>query len=154
MSGILTEANKTFAAGNEMAISVNNAIRSLDEFVRSVSPSHTNQISNTTNERPFDVLDYGRAASEIGVAARDLNAMLSSLDSSTAELARLSEQATVHADRVVWHAAGLGLVLILVLLIGSVLAGLIYQIIVKRWLGGHSGPSGVSARKQPSNAPE
>ncbi len=129
---LLMEARQTLTAGSAAAESINAAIKSLDEFVRHVSPPATNTTVVDTNSPPFNVLDYGLAASQIGAAARDLNATLVTLNQSTPVLSNLSTTAAVNADKVVTRAFRLGLVLILVLLAGSVLAGLCYRILVKK----------------------
>ena len=75
------------------------------------------------------MLDYGTAAGQIGNAAKDLNALLTTLNQSTTQLAQLGQQTTADANRVVDHAFRRGLILILVLLTGSVVAGLGYRIL-------------------------
>ena len=67
--GLLAETRETLNAGSQMAVSLNTTIQSLDAFVRFVSPA-TNQAASTTNSKPFNVLDYGAAAGQVGAAAR------------------------------------------------------------------------------------
>lgn len=129
---LLTETRQTLNSANEMAISVNTAIKSLDAFVRYVDPTNTTPTTVSTNDKPFDVLDYGQAATQIGTAANNLNALLASVNRSTPELARLSQQTAADAERVVQRAFRLGLVLIVILLIGSVLAGLTYRVLANK----------------------
>ena len=123
-----------------MATSINSTVRSLNELVRSASPPVTNQTSVVTNSKPFDVLDYGRAAGQIGAAANDLSALLVAVNQSTPAVQRLSQQTTADAQRVLQHAFGLGLVLICVFLAGSVGAGLAYRALANKWMlaGGKS----------------
>jgi methyl-accepting chemotaxis protein len=123
---------QTLNAGGEAATAINTAIKSLDSFVRYVSPPNTNRTTLSTNSQPFNVLDYGTAASQIGAAAKDLNALLASVNQSTPQIAQLSQQTTANAERVVHHAFRLGLALILVLLAGSVLAGLTYRFLASK----------------------
>ncbi len=132
MRSLLNDTRQTFNAGNEMANSVDRAIKSLDEFVRYVSPPDTNAASLATNSRPFDVLDYGKAASQIGAAAENLESLLTSLKESDAQLARLNAEASASAERVAQHVFWKGVVLILILLTGSVLAGLSYRILAAK----------------------
>jgi hypothetical protein len=114
-----------------MAASVNAAIKSLDEFVRLVTP--TNSVSpRDTNSPPFNVLDYGTAAAQVAEAARELNALVTAMNKTTPQLAKLSQEATDRADWVLNRAFRLGLILILVFLAGLVLAGLIYRALVNR----------------------
>jgi hypothetical protein len=126
MSRLLAGTRETFIAGNQMAVSVNDATKSLDSFVRSVKPAQTNA---TTNRRRFDVRDYGNAASQVGAAATNLNALLATVNQSAPQLAKLGQQTAADAQHLMNHAFWLALTLILVLLFGSVAAGLAY-----RWL--------------------
>jgi hypothetical protein len=115
---MLVEARDTLAAGSDAAKSINIAIKSLDEFVRYVSPPTTNSHVASTNNHPFNVLDYGVAANQIGAAAKELNAALISLNQSAPQLSRLSSEATENANRVVTRAFWLGLGLVVALVAG------------------------------------
>jgi hypothetical protein len=53
------DMRQTLGAGGEAAAAINTAIKSLDEFVRYVSPTNTGPVSASTSSRPFNVLDYG-----------------------------------------------------------------------------------------------
>ena len=127
LRGTLNEALQTLQAGSQMADSVNAAIRSLDTFVRYVSPPETNSapVAPDTNSRPFNVLDYGTAATQIGSMATQLNALILSVNQSEAQVTRLSRQATADAKEVVTHAFRLGVVLVL-------LSGLVWTAVL--WL--------------------
>ena len=127
----LQELRDALDAGDNAARSINAAIKSLDEFVRQVTKADTNAKAASTNSRPFNVLDYGVAAAEIGQAAKALNAALSTLNQTTPELKALGEQAAADADRLVTKSFIFGLILIGVLLGGGVLAGLTFRAINK-----------------------
>jgi hypothetical protein len=120
---LLPEVQKTLTAGGDMASSLNSAIRSLDAFVHYVSPPDTNaQVQPPgTNSPPFNVLDYGTAAGQIGAAADKLNTLVLSLNQSLPEVTKLSQQAAIDGKAVVNHAFRLGLVLAVVLGIVAVL---------------------------------
>lgn len=75
MRGLLPQARETFESGGAMANAVKAAIGSLDGFVRHVTAVDTNAPSGTPS-RPFDVREYGDAASRIATAAQDLRALL------------------------------------------------------------------------------
>jgi hypothetical protein len=128
---LLAETRETLNAGSQMATSANAAIQSLDAFVRSVSPA-TNRLVESTNSKPFNVLDYGAAASQVGAAAKDLGGLLNSVNETTPQLARLRQEATLDAQRVVQRAFWLGLALILILLAGSVAAALAYRLLAAK----------------------
>jgi hypothetical protein len=138
---LLPEVRQTLATGGNMANSLDGAIKSLDTFVRYVSPPDTNPAPAATNSQPFNVLDYGKAATQIGAMSRDLNLLISSANQSATQLVVLGEQASSKAERVVDHAFHLSLLLILLLLVGSVLAGLTYHFL-----------TGKLARRQPDSA--
>jgi hypothetical protein len=104
---LLAETRETFNAGSRMAVSVNTTVQSLDAFVRSVSPP-TNRPADPTNSKPFNVLDYGTAAGQVGAAARDLGGLLTSVNESSPQLARLRQETTGDAQRLVQHAFWLG----------------------------------------------
>ena len=123
MSRFLSNTRETLIAGNQMAASVNNATRSLDALARYVSSKQT----AITNRRPFDVRDYGSAANQIGAAATNLNLLLVTVNQSAPQMARLGQQTVADAERLMNHAFWLALALILVLLFGSVAAGLAYH---------------------------
>jgi hypothetical protein len=132
LSQLLPQARQTLAAGSEMGNSLNGAIKSLDAFVRYVSPPETNPAPVSTNSQPFNVLDYGKAATQVGAMSKDLNLLLTSANQSATQLTALSEQVTAKAERVVDRAFRLGLVLVVLLLLGLVLAGLAYRAVANR----------------------
>jgi len=131
---LLTDTRSTLDSASNAAASINAAIRSLTEFVRYVSPTNSSP-SMDTNSRPFNVLDYGTAASQIGAAANNLNTLLVSLNQSAPQMENLSRQMSANANRVAWRMFWLGLVLILVFLAGAVAAGLMYRILADKLAG-------------------
>ena len=60
-------------AGGEMGKSLDGTIQSLDAFVHYVSPPPDPNAPPAQPGKPFDVLDYGKAATDVGGMARDLN---------------------------------------------------------------------------------
>ncbi len=122
-STVLGDARSTLDAGSDAAKSITVAIKSLDDFIRYVSPPSTNATDISTNRHPFNVLDYGTAASQIGAAAKELNATLQSLNQTTPELKKLGQEATAQANSVVTRAFWLGLVLVVVFIVGLIIAG-------------------------------
>lgn len=129
---LLLETRDTLAAGSEAAQSINAAIKSLDDFARYVSPPSANASAASTNSPPFNILNYGLAASQIGAAANELNATLQTMNETTPQLLNLSKEATVNANRVVNHAFWKGVMLIVILMIAAVLAGLTYRFLAHR----------------------
>ena len=107
-------------------------IQSLTEFVRYVSPTNASAASTTTNSHPFNVLDYGTAAAQIGAAATQLETLLASVNQSVPRLENLSKQTKTNADAVVRLAIFYGVVLVFILLIGLMLAGLTYRFLLNK----------------------
>ncbi len=127
---LLTDTRSTLDAASVAATNINTAIRSLTEFVRYVSP--TNEVSaSATNSHPFNVLDYGTAATQIGAAANELNTLVAALNQSAPQIEKLGRQTKADADKVLRHAFVYGVGLILILLTGAVLAGLVYRTLTK-----------------------
>lgn len=124
---LLPQVQQALAAGNDMAISVNGAVRSLDSFVRYVSPPETNAAPTATNSHPFNVLDYAAAAGQVGNMAKDLNALLASVNQNLPQAARMGQQASAEARKVVNHAFRLGVILILLLGVVLALVAWIYR---------------------------
>jgi hypothetical protein len=131
LPGLLNDTHSTLNSASDAATNINAAIKSLQEFVQYVSPTNSTPPS-ITNSKPFNVLDYGTAAAQIGAAANNLNALLASVNQSAPQLEKLSRQTAADADRVVQHAFRLGIVLILIFLGGLVLAGLLYRILANK----------------------
>jgi hypothetical protein len=128
---LITETRSTLDSAGNAATNINAAIQSLTAFVQYVSPTNSSP-SSGTNSHPFNVLDYGTAAAQIGAAADNLNALLASVNQSAPQLEKISKETKADADEVVRHAFEYGLVLIIILLAGSVLAGLVYRALANR----------------------
>jgi len=123
---LLAELRETMDAGGEMGKSLTGTIQSLDAFVHYVSPPKDPNAPASAG-KPFDPLDYGQAAGQVGSMARDLNELLRSANSTAPALAKISSGAGDDMRRVVDHAFWMGVVLILVFLVGFVLARLAYR---------------------------
>jgi hypothetical protein len=129
---LLAKTRLTLDSASTAATNLNAAIQSLTAFVQFITPTNPGASSNNTNSKPFNVLDYGTAAAQIGVAANNLTALLATVNQSTPELARLSQQSVVGAKQVVDHAFWRGVILVVILLVGAVLAGLTYRKLAKK----------------------
>jgi len=124
--GLLAELRETMNAGGDMGKSLTGTIQSLDAFVHYVSPPPPPGPAGPPG-KPFNPLEYGTAASQVGSMARDLNTLLGSAGSAAPALAKISANTGEDLKRVVDRAFWRGLVLILVLLVGYVLARLGYR---------------------------
>ena len=124
---LVTDTRLTLNSAAMAASNINNALQSLTAFVQYVSPTNAPSTPPDTNSPPFNVLDYGTAATQIGNAASNLTALLATANQSVPELEKLSQQMTANANRVVHHAFWLCVVLIFIFLAGLMAAGLVYR---------------------------
>jgi hypothetical protein len=134
LHAVVAEVNGSLVSGEKMSTSLSITITNFDALMKrfGVGEPKTNAAPPDTNAAPFNILDYGKAASQIGDMARDLNALLGSVNQSTPEIQRLSQQAGVNMTQVVNHGFRLGLVLIGVLLAGAVAAALLYRVLAAK----------------------
>ena len=128
---LLTDTRSTLDSASAAATNINAAILSLTEFVKYVSPTNTSSAVNT-NSKPFNVLDYGTAAAQIGAAANNLNVLLTTVNQSAPEIAQLGQQTNDNADRFLRRLFWMSLILIVILLVGAVVAGLAYRALANR----------------------
>jgi hypothetical protein len=131
MRSLLTDTRGALVAASDAATAVHSAVQSLDSFVRYVAPPKTNQPVNP-KKKPFDVLDYGTAAGQISGMAKELNTLLVSLNQSTPQAAQLGKQARANLEQTLHQGFWLGVVLIVILLLGALLAALSYRILVAK----------------------
>jgi hypothetical protein len=132
-SELLTSTRLTLNSAAEAATNIDAAIQSLTAFVEFVTPTNSSSTTTGTNSSPpFNVLDYGKAASQIGAAAVNLNTLLVTADQSVQQINSLSQRMTDDANHIVRHAFLLGLALIVILLAGSVVAALTYRVIANK----------------------
>jgi hypothetical protein len=130
LRGLASEVNQSLVSAEKMSTSLNTTLTTFDALMKrfGVGEPSTNTPPKT-NSRPFNVLDYGTVAGQIDTMAKDLNTLVTSVNQGVPQLTQISQQASAEAERVVTRAFRLGLVLILVLLVGSVLAALTYRIL-------------------------
>jgi len=130
--GLLGETRQTLEAGTAMSNSLDATVKSLDAFMHYVSPPPKPGAPPAPAGKPFDVLDYGRTATDVAGMARELQTLLDSIDKSGPALAKVGAETGENLKRVVDHAFWRGLVLILVLLVGSLVAALAYRALARR----------------------
>jgi len=131
---LLGQLRETMNAGGEMGKSLTGTIQSLDAFVHYVSPPPDPNAPPAKPGKPFDPLEFGKAATDVGGMARDLTTLLRSANETAPALAKISANTGDDLKRVVDHAFWRGIVLILVLLVGSVPTRLAYRALAKRYL--------------------
>jgi hypothetical protein len=129
---LLAGTRSTLESVGNAATNINSAIQSLAEFVRYVSPTNAADESAVTNRQPFNVAEYGSAASQIGIAANNLNALLASMNQSVPKMEDLSRQTAAAADRFVKGIFWWSVALVMIFLTGCMAAGLTYRMIANR----------------------
>ena len=138
---LVTNTRLTLDSLAVAATNVNTAIQSLTAFVEFVTPTNSSsETTSTNNSPPFNVLDYGKAASQVGAMANHLQELLATVNQTTPQMQKISDQMTVNADHVVRHAFVMGLILIVVLLVGSVVAALTYRVLAHKIISGRNKP--------------
>jgi hypothetical protein len=144
---LVTQLQHTFQAGNEMASSVDAAVKSLDAFVGRVAPARSNAgpavatsgstiaiggSTNTITAKPFDVTEYGAAAAQIAYAAQQLDTLTHSLEASTPQINAVVERTGLQGKELVDYTFYKALWFLVVALVGLVLAMLAYRWIASR----------------------
>jgi hypothetical protein len=132
LRALMGETRQTLDAGAKMGDSLKGTIGALDAFVHYVSPPPDPHAPPAKPGKPFDPLDYGKAASEVGGMARDLSALLASVDRTAPQLGALGGKTAEELKGVVDRAFWRGIVLVLLLLVGGVFAALAYRALARR----------------------
>jgi hypothetical protein len=143
-NGLMTNTRLTLESASVAASNINTAILSLTAFVQFVTPtnSSTAPATTTTNSSPpFNILDYGTAASQIAAMATNVNNLLLTANQSLPQIQKISSTMSDNASQVVHQAFMMGLVLVFIFLVGLVIAGLVYRYLVHKLTGGGHKPS-------------
>jgi hypothetical protein len=130
--GLVTDTRLTLNSAATAASNINNALLSLTAFVQYVSPTNTPATPPDTNSPPFNILDYGTVAAQIGNTASNLTVLLITANQSSSQMEKLSEQLTDNADRMIRQSFLFGLALILVFWAAAIVAGLLYRVLVNK----------------------
>lgn len=141
---ILTEAHATLEAGTQMSTALQGAISTLDAFIAGFAKEEPAPGAPPPPAeepgKPFDVTEYGEAATQVAAAARELNGLVGTLDASLPQVQRTLDEAVERGDRVVDHAFVRGLQLGGILIGAAALA-----VLAVRW---------ISTRLLASKAPQ
>jgi hypothetical protein len=142
--GLVTDTRMTLNSAATAASNINNALLSLTAFVQFVSPTNTPATPPDTNSPPFNILDYGTVAAQIGSTASNLTVLLTTADQSSSQMEKLSQQLTDKADRMLQHTFWFGLALIIAFWAVAVVAGLAYRVLANK----------LADRRRESSKPE
>jgi methyl-accepting chemotaxis protein len=130
---LAAQVDRTLESAAKMSTSLNTTLGTFDALMKrfGVGEPDTHAPADT-NSPPFNVLDYGQVADQVGAMAKEVNTLVSSVNQNVPQIERLSQRATGDAQKVVDRAFRQGLVLIGLLLGGAVLAGLAYRSLAKK----------------------
>ena len=123
---LLRDTQGTLEAGKGMSVELTAALKALDAFVgrfdKPEDPDAPPPAEPQPPGKPFDIAEYGAAAERIGNAVKELNALVSELDTRLPEAQRLLDVAAQRGERSVDHVMNRVLVVGLAL-IAAALAG-------------------------------
>lgn len=144
---LAAQVNQTLESGEKMSASLNTTITTFDALMKrfGVGESSTNAAPGT-NSPPFNILDYGQVAQQIGAMSKDLNLLITSVNQSMPQVERLGQTATGDAQKLLDHGFRLALILIAVLLLGSILAGVAYRFLANKLAPPRRLPSPVNEK--------
>jgi methyl-accepting chemotaxis protein len=138
---LTASVNQALESADKMSTSLNTTLGTFTALMKLFGvgePSSTNAPPDT-NSPPFNILDYGQVADHVGSMAKEITTLVSTVNQSVPQVERISQNATGEAQKVVDRGFRLGLVLIAVLLVGAVLAGLVYRFFAEKLeRAGHS----------------
>lgn len=125
---------RTLESGTKMSDSLNITVTTFDGLMKrfGVGEPQTNS-APSTNSAPFNILDYGKSAEQIGAMAKDINTLLNTAHSNVTQLTLLSEDAATKLNRTVDRAFWRGVLLLVIFLVGAVLAGLTYRALARKF---------------------
>lgn len=133
---LAAQVDRALESGAKMSTSLDTTIGAFDTLMKrfGVGEPSTNAApaAPDTNSPPFNILDYGQVADRVAAMAKEINTLVVTVNQSVPQIQRLSQQTSADAQQVVDRGFHLGLVLIAVLLIGGVLAGLLYRVLLEK----------------------
>ena len=124
----LMETRQTLDSANELAKSLDAAVKSLDTFmVRFDKGTNAPPPEPATNARPFDILDYATTAKEVTTTIRELNTTITSLDKAVPQIQNASQSFEDSGKRLLMRFFLFGAGLIAFFLVGIFLGAIIYR---------------------------
>jgi len=129
--GLLADLKMTLVSGNDLLVSSNSLLEHLDVGRR--------EVGETAPSEPFDIKDYRATLQEASRTILTLHELVKSIDKMGFEnklpaIIKVIEKIEQQGEEWVLQAFMLGVVLILILLIGSMLAMLSYRYIAQKML--------------------
>jgi hypothetical protein len=149
LSRLAEEFKATFEAGTSMAVAVREATEAIENLAGTNDPKPdataqpASPASPATDSHPFDVREYGAAASEIARASLELRGAIDSLNQlarsdvwqqRSVEVAAMIDRAEAGGERVLTRAVLWSCLLIVVALAGLVLSLILYRRMTRKWI--------------------
>jgi hypothetical protein len=106
LQALLEQSRATLDAGTRTAEAITLGLGALDTFVSRPEGNGTPRSSDSPAPRPFDVREYGEAASRIGAAANELNLAITAADERLPAAQQALDTAALRVERSVDHAYG------------------------------------------------
>jgi hypothetical protein len=123
---ILGEARATLEAGTQMSAALQSAITTLNTFLgrfdKPAAADGAPPAPAAEPGKPFDVGDYGEAATRLGAAAREIDTLVQTLNQKLPQVQRVLDEAAQRGEQTIDHAFVRGLELGLALIVAAALA--------------------------------
>lgn len=139
LGDLLRHTESTLEAGKGMSAELTKTLETLDTFMGRFerpegepAPAPVAAGSDEPAGKPFDIEDYGAAAERVGVAARELTALVSALDQRLPEVQRLLDEAAQRGERTVDHT----LLRLFQLGLGLIVVSTLARLLLRRTAGG------------------
>ena len=132
---LITELRGTLEAGTATSNSLTTAIRAFDQLMAGFRKSAPAGAPPTAPGRPFDITEYTAAAAEITRAADELKQLIAGIEQGGPGVMQSADHAAASLQGVVDHAYWRIAQLIGLLLLGGLLAALVYRGIAPRLAG-------------------
>jgi hypothetical protein len=134
LKDLATEIDRVMESSAKMSTSLNTTLLTFDALMKrfGVGEPSTHAVRDT-NSPPFNILDYGQVADRVAVMAKEVNALVASVDRGVPQLERLTQQAASDAQKVVDRGFRLGLILVVALVGGGLAAALAYRFVSEKW---------------------
>jgi len=112
LQALLEQSRATLDAGTRTAESITLGVGALDALVSHSEGEGTSSSSGSAASRPFDVREYGEAATHVGAAANELTLAITAADERLPGVQSALDAAAARVERSVDHAYALALRLV------------------------------------------
>lgn len=133
LESLLAQSRETFQAAQGMSSEVAEAVSAVDRFMgRFDRPAPGVGAEPEEPGKPFDIAEYGAAATDVGKAASELRQLVTTLDTSLPQVEQMLGAGAAQGDALIDHAFRRGLQLGLALVAAAALAALLVRLATAR----------------------